>query len=43
MGFWYKIFIVNIRISGSAELLIQRRLWYTSFDDKSIWIHVRVS
>ena len=30
-------------ISGSAELVIQRRLWYTSFDDKSIWIHVRVS
>ena len=29
--------------SGSAELVIQRRLWYTSFDDKSIWIHVRVS
>ena len=27
---------------GSAELVIQRRLWYTSFDDKSIWIHVRV-
>ena len=29
--------------TGSAELVIQRRLWYTSFDDQSIWIHIRVS